>query len=536
MRILYFALIPLAAPVFADTFVIRSEPSSAIVYLEGSKVTRKIAVDLPAGRHTVVLPDLPDTVEFLLPQISVTNATLGPVSVREDALHPLPDVDTDAVTEARAKVKQYEDDLANYFDAKARVMAAAEGAETQIEFLRALALNEGLNSDAETLGQIAVMIAEQTERARQSVLDAEKTIRGMSDTREELEKKVKAAQDELAALLTADEGRYQAAVTLSTGTASTAELTVSYFVEAGWQPQYDVSLETSEPAQLNIRRGATIYQNSGEDWTDINLQLSTLSLITDLNPSNLWPKKLSSVEPAPPPSLQRKQAASLAEPVVEAPVVMEETATPIYDGPGITYDVPARVTVANGVDGARIALDTVGFTATTFARAVPFRDETAFLMARFENATQEPFIEAYEVTFSVDNQLVGVSDMPEIAAGDEGVLAFGPIEDLRLERQVVNRNEADSGLINRSNVRDEEIRITVRNLGRDTYNLELLDRVPYSEQEELTITFTADPEPDEQDFDLKRGIMKWDLEMAPESEAVVLIDQTIRWPETKILR
>lgn len=535
-RFLSSVLICVASPVFCETYVITSAPSSVIVYLEGAKVTRNLTVELPAGRHDVVLPDLPPELEYQIPQIAVTNAVLGPVSVRNDALPPLSEAETDDVISAREQLKIAQTNLANHEDQEARVMSAAEAAEMQIEFLRALARNEGLSSDAGDLNEIAVMVGEQTQSARQQILDAEKTIRGMRETRDSLEEAIEDAEAALAALLTSDEDRFQAAITLSTDSATSAELSVSYFVDASWEPLYHVTLSTAETEQVSIRRGAAIEQLSGEDWNDVEVRLSTLSVSKELKPSRVYPRKLAAVDPAPPAQSLDRSSMQFEEPIVEAPVIVEETAAAVYDGPGVTYDVPARITVANDVDAARVALDTITLSAEVFARAVPLRDKTAYLMARFKNTSDEPFLPSNETLISVDNQFVGLSDMPEIPAGDEGILAFGPIEDLRLELEVLDRSDGDSGILNRSNVRDEETRITVKNLGDQSYSLELIGQVPYSEQEELQITFTADPEPTEQNYDFMRGVLKWDLEVVPNDEIVVSVNQKIRWPEGLLLK
>ncbi len=380
------------------------------------------------------------------------------------------------------------------------------------------------------------MVGEQTQSARHQILDAEKIVRGMRDTRESLEDAVQDAEEALAALLTSGKDRVQAAITLSTDTAATAELSVSYFVYASWEPLYDVTLSTAESAQISIRRGAAIEQSSGEDWNDVSVRLSTLPVSKELKPSRIFPRKLTAFDPVPLAKSLDRGPLQLAEPIIEAPVIIAEAAAVTYDGPGVTYDVPARITVANDVDAARIALDTITLPAEVFARAVPLRDETAYLMARFKNTSDEPFLRSNETLFSVDNQFVGLSDMPEVPAGDEGVLAFGPIEDLRLDLEVLDRSDSDSGILNRSNVRDEETRITVTNLGDAFYSLELIGQVPYSEQDELQITFTADPEPTERNYDFMRGILKWDLEVRPKEEIVVSVKESIRWPEEKLLK
>ncbi len=147
-KILGSVLACVASPVFCETYVISSAPSSVIVYVEGAKVTRNVTVQLPAGRHDIILPDLPPELKHQIPQIAVSNAILGPVSVRNDALPPQSETDPEDVVLAREQLMIAQTNLADHEDQEARVMSAAEAAEMQIEFLKALARNEGLSSDA----------------------------------------------------------------------------------------------------------------------------------------------------------------------------------------------------------------------------------------------------------------------------------------------------------------------------------------------------------------------------------------------------
>ncbi len=540
MRAMMCILWCLATPAFSETFTVRSAPSAVLVYNGAAKVSREFTIQLPAGRHEVILPDLPYVVEDVLPQIEVLNATLGPVSVRSRSLPPLVGADANAVTAARNLVKANKTALAEHMDTEAGIRAEADAAKAQIEFLKSLGQNEGLPADAAGLSEVATMIGGQTLQARQKILETERIIRALTDLRDELGKDVKNAEDALAALLTADEDRAQVQFSLSTDVEVTAEVAVSYFAPASWTPQYEVALLKADPVTLSIARGAAIAQHSGEDWIDVKMSLSTLQVEDGLVPSNIRPRRLRLADPLQQSDRARLSdgVSSLAEPIIEAPVIIESAELPSvnYEGPGVTYSIPNTVTVANEVEATRVSFDTVTFAAEVFARAVPLHDDTAFLMARFENTSGEPFFEVPDALFTVDNRFVGLEWMPEIAAGDHGVLAFGSIEDLRLERDVLNRQEGDTGIISRSNARNEEIQITARNLGSEEWDVELLDRLPYSEHEDLVVSFTSSPEPDQENVDAQRGILMWKFNLAPGGDKLIEVEQNLRWPEGKILR
>lgn len=61
----------------------------------------------------------------------------------------------------------------------------------------------------------------------------------------------------------------------------------SYVVNnAGWAPLYEVRAD-SNAAKINMNYFATIKQATGEDWTDVNIEISTAKPYTSKAPSDL---------------------------------------------------------------------------------------------------------------------------------------------------------------------------------------------------------------------------------------------------------
>ena len=211
-------------------------------------------------------------------------------------------------------------------------------------------------------------------------------------------------------------------------------------------------------------------------------------------------------------------------------------AVAMLDGPSVQYAFPRPVSVANGADDVRIALDKVDFDADVYARAVPLSDSVAYRMARMTNTTQEQLLGTDLATAFVDGQMVGQFNFAPVAPGQEVDIAFGPIETLRLNRVRLNRNEGDRGIISRSNEITEATRIDIENTGTKPWRVELFDRVPVSEQEDLEIDWSAQPAPTVTDHEDRKGVLMWDMTVAPGDEANVTLEVDMSWPEGKILR
>ena len=60
--------------------------------------------------------------------------------------------------------------------------------------------------------------------------------------------------------------------------------------------------------------------------------------------------------------------------------------------------------------------------------------------------------------------------------------------------------------------------------------------LPYSEQDDLVIDWSAQPKASEPDVDDRRGLAQWDISLGADAIQEVTIEQIVRWPNGKVLR
>ena len=547
MRLKSLALAALALPALplsalAETYTVTSLPTAVTVYGGFAMVTRQVSVDIIAGAHEVVLPDLPQWVDAGSLRVAVRGAELGSTRLRRDALPPRPDTDSAAVTAAKERIEGAKHALRDLEDAVQDAGLAAKAAQAQLAFLAGLGGSDTLPSDPAALADLAQMIAAQTLAATQSELAATRAARALQEDREPLERELADARAALAALTPPAAPMTLLAVGVVAAQAGTIIASVSYPVRASWQPTYDVVLARDDADTLTLRRAALITQNSGENWEDVMLTLSTLAPSGQVVPSELYPQLLRFEDKIEykQQDLQRGSRGAGADLMMEsdaAPAaMMAPRPTANFDGPGVTYALPDTITIAQGAEDARVELDTLGFDARVYARAVPVRDTTAFLMAEAMNESREPLLAANTAQLFVDGALVGQTGFAAVPAGGDITQAFGPIEALRLRHAVLDRSEGDRGLINRSNAQTTETRLTIENIGSKAWDVEVMEAAPYSEQDDLVIDWSAKPAPDARDVDDRRGLIQWDITVQADSTVEIMTEQTVRWPDGKVLR
>ncbi|KIN74680.1 DUF4139 domain-containing protein [Sulfitobacter guttiformis] len=537
MRLLTLALAALPLPVLAETFTVSSAPTAVTVYGGFALVTRDVTVEVGVGAHELILPDLPQWVNAGSLRVSLEGAILSGTRLRNDALPPQKDKDSAEVTAAKDRIETAERAL-TYLDDRAQDAGlAVQAAQARLTFLQGLSSSGTLPSTPEELAGLGEMIEGQTLEATAAQISALRRVRDITDARPDLESALEDARTALVALTPPEEPKTLLALSIAADQAGPVIASISYPAQASWQPTYDILLTRGNDAHMTLRRAALIYQSTGENWQDVILTLSTLAPSGQVMPSEIYPPLLQYGDPQESAKLQRNQSGLTAD-ALAAPVMINETMRPQpnFDGPGVTYTLPNTISVARDAEGARVELDALDFDARVFARAVPSRDTTAFLMAEATNTTREPLLAADSAQVFVDGALVGQSNFAPVPAGGTFAQAFGPIEDLRLTRAVLEKSEGDRGFINRNNAQVQDVRLSVENLGSESWNVELLEGVPYSEQDDLQIEWNAEPRASETDVEDRRGLTQWNFTLPANATQEVTITQTVRWPEGMVLR
>lgn len=539
MRRLALSLVLVANPALADDVSLTSQVSAVTVYPGAAIVTREAAFDIAAGRHRLILADLPQDTPLASVRASVEGARMGGVSTRSDFVPPREVEDGAALTAARAEVARLVTALREGEAEVAAIRSGAEAARARLAFLDRIGQNERLAGlGPEKLRALGAMIGEETLSARhaaqQAEARAENADRALADTREAL----KSARARLAALVPEDKARAMAAVTVIADRATQGRIRLSYVTnDAGWQPAVDYRLNRAA-ARVTAVRGALVRQNTGENWQGVRLSLSTGRPSARIAPGEVHPWLPRIVDPdqgTPRPVVRSMQDATALHENAPADV-SPVTAIPHMQGLQIRHEYPDPVDVATGADRVRLALGPLTLDADPMAEAVPLRNDRAYLVARVTNDSRQPLMPAAEARFYLDGRYVGQRPTPLIPAGAEARLPFGPIDGVRLLRQVVRRSEGDRGLVTRSNERAEDWRLTVENLTGEPWKVRLIDRVPQAEQDDLRIDWSARPAPDERDVDGRRGVLAWSLQVPPGATQDVVLRYRMTWPEGMVLR
>jgi uncharacterized protein (TIGR02231 family) len=540
------ALLAGACSAMAADIEIQSVVESVIVYPDGATVTRVIKVDLPRGDSTLIARDFPLTIDPSSLRVegeSAAKMVIGSIDARTPRPEPV-----GSTPELEKKIEALKDERAVLDDKIAADTARKNFAE---RFATSVPLGLGEKADARPLADWRAAFAAVSEE----ITTAAASIRVSKLKQRDIDRELTRLQVDQRAN---PPRKMEVRVALAADGATSATLRVSYSVRgARWVPLYDARLDTGtkdrKPAMELIRR-AEVVQQTGEDWADVALSVSTVrtakggnapdlaSLIVRFQPPPSPPASAASGRADQDRSLRQRNAAPLMAPKSEAGIAgvdelqkqaEEQQAVADNGGFQVLFRVPGRVSIgaSEGAKSFRVASATVA--PDLMVRTSPPFDDTAYLEASFKQGEDAPLLPG-RVSLYRDNIFVGRGVMA-LTSKDETVrLGFGADEKVKVIRTMVRRNEGTTGIITTSKTDEREFKITVRN-GHDTpLRVTVEDQLPVSEIADIVVEMLPlTTPPTQKDVRDRRGVLAWTFDAQPGELKEIKLGWRLRWPADK---
>lgn len=543
-----FAYLPVACvlifagspPARAAEIDVRSAIDAVTVYPDGATVTRLIAIDLPAGDATLIARDFPpglDPASLRVEGESAAGVTIGAIDARPPrAERPVIAPELEKRIEALRDERQVLDDK-----------IAAETARKKFAERFASSVPFGLGEKGEArpltewraaFGAVADEIAAADNAMRDVRLKQRKIDRELA----RLESEVK----------TNPPRKMEVRVDLAANSAARATFRVSYTVRgARWAPLYDARLDSGsrerKPA-LELVRRAEIVQQTGEDWSDVALSVSTVRTAKGGSAPELRPLIVRYPQPvplaapraatggrmdnaAPTAAEPAQQAEAKARPVPAA----EREATVETGGYQVVFRIPGRISVAANEGAKSFRVATGKIAPDLLSRAAPSLDETAFLEASFKQADEAPLLPG-RVALYRDGIYVGRGQMA-LTPKDETVrLGFGADDKVKVARATLRKIEGSTGIITSAKTDEREYKITVRSGHERPIRVTIEDQIPTSETEDIKVELLpVTTPPTERDVRDRRGVLAWSFDAAPGEAKEIKLGWRLRWPADKLV-
>lgn len=343
----------------------------------------------------------------------------------------------------------------------------------------------------------------------------------------------------------------EAVIVVDKAAAAAGVVRLNYLVGAAtWQPQYKLRAGGEKEA-VQVEYLASIQQQSGEDWNDVDLVLSTAQPMLNAAPPELLAldiavthvngnqpgivalskdasyKRSRDLRQQAQTELNRNAEGAAGGFINDAAaseqfgdlLAKEDPAggaAANRDGPSVSFHLPSKLTVPSRIDQQLVEVARISLDPAYFYKAVPVLSAHVYRLATLTNKSKYVLLPG-EATMYLGADFVGRMNLPLVAIGEDFTVGFGVDPEIQVDRQLVNKSHSIQG---GNQVQIYDYRIRVSSFKADEVQLQVWDRLPRAETETVDVELIkALPElsvdPTYLRNDRPKNLLRWDLRVKP---------------------
>lgn len=297
---------------------------------------------------------------------------------------------------------------------------------------------------------------------------------------------------------------------------------------AQWMPIYDLRHHAGggdARERVKLTGIALVRQNTGEDWTDVELIATTARPPLSEPPPELAPLLIVGA--------QGRESNEIVSTVREAPRLAGVVAPEGEAGPAsVEHRAPGKVSIPATHQPVRVELFSVEIPCRARLEVAPRERPVAMLVADFENRSGRLLLPGRVNVFRGPNYS-GQAQLGFIAANERVRLPLGTDASVRVTRELKSHPEK-KGTITGATTHAYESRTMLENLGNVPLELLLRDRVPVSRSEDAAVKITELDRSMEVQADT--GLATMVVSIAPHAKREVMLAYKITAPRGFRLR
>jgi uncharacterized protein (TIGR02231 family) len=529
---------------------VESRISAVTVYTDRAVVTRTASVELAGGQLELVFANLPEALLDQSLQVSgrgTAQAQILDVSARRTFVDFTPN----------ERVKQLEEQLRGLrtddrrLQDEAGVLASQREAITK--FVHGAVSPGGKDVDRPKLEDVRATL----EFGQKQLVELAGAVQKIDAQREQLAEKMTALEQQLNELRGAGgRGFKTVVVRVAAAQPGNLDLALSYTVGgASWSPSYDARVLSGERS-VALGYFGVVRQNTGEDWKDVALTLSTarpslggsapklLAWNLDVFDPILLQKARRAEEDR---SARSKMAVAAAAPMMAREVNMQAFTTNVDAAPpppevhdadlasaaleagatSASFKIATAASIPSDGTAQKVPIMSTRLAANPEYLTVPKRQQTAFLTAKVVNNSEFPLLGGAMNVF-LDGTFVATSSLRTVMAGEKFDLALGADEGIAIKHKRVQKFTEDTGLTNSGKRITYEYLVTIQNNKKTAERVIVVDQLPLSRNEKVVVKQLA---PDAREVKpTDEGALKWTLDLKPGEKREITVKFTVEHP------
>jgi uncharacterized protein (TIGR02231 family) len=539
-----FLVLPLSI-VFAADAVADSRVVGVMIYPDSVLVTRQAQVKLNPGQNKVVFSDIIPEVDENSLKVSLnenSGAKLLGAQVKQEYLEQIP---SEQIQKLKDQIQAIEDDLRREQSLRG-LLGEEKNFLDSIRFFSQGQLPKDLVTKTPSPAELDATLKFLDAKLKENyalVMEADLKTRELTNKLQALRMEFSKVSGGVQKL------KRSILVELDAAKGQVATVSVSFLVRgASWQPLYDARANF-EKSEVELISYANVKQNTGDDWQDVDLALSTARPSVGGNMPYVEPWFLRPFQPR----LMMEKAKSFggkmrnaadnmgeqyeafygAEMAVPAAAPQVAYATSQEKGIAVVYTIPHKVSIKPDGTDNKLPVSTQLLKANFEYSAYPRVAATAFLGSRVVNAKDLQLLSA-RVNIFLEGDFVGTSGIPDIGPGEEFDLYLGADENVKIKRELLEKKVDETIIANIASPNRKTVfkyKLTVENYKSRKIKVKLFEATPVPQDDRIKARVDkVSLEPKVKDWKDRKGVWLWELELDPRQKQEITYSFTVEHP------
>lgn len=516
MRIFNFFLFLffVSLELYSQEIILNPQPKEVVMYPNYAFIKRQSSIKIKKGSNEIWISPLPEGFLDTSLQVHITkgNTEIQNLQIWNTYLRPIK-------IEKLEKLKSKLNELIH------KILELENEKETyniSIQTLKKLTIEKSI-----TIQDIKSFLQYQETK----ILENLKKITNLQNQLNELHQEKKKIEEEINMWEAHSQKTKIIQINLNSNQDQEIMLEVGYLQkDAYWKPSYEIKIDPlKEKAFVSMK--AEIYQNTGEDWKDVSLTLSTQephfeSIVPELPPWYLEVQKEVIV-----PYRNQPEAFFRAKKETqpdETPLAENQQITKIHsDISSFEFQLPGKYLISSNQKPQRVQVISNQSQAKIQYLSVPKLRAGVFVVVKLENPFDFPLSVGEANVFFDDKYKNKVFLEKPYLPKEEISIPIGTEERIKIERKLERKFTEIVGTFKKQIQIHYEFSLKIKNTLPKEVEVEMMDQIPVSKHEMIEVSLL---EPKQNFSSNKQGIIKWKVPLKQNQEKKLDLKFLVRYP------
>jgi len=336
-------------------------------------------------------------------------------------------------------------------------------------------------------------------------------------------------------------------VTLTTKENVTGKINLSYLVSnAGWVPLYDLRTDIGTN-KMNLNYKAQVYQNTGLDWKDVKLTISTNNPYQNKTKPTLHPWYIDyyayrnqniNYNNANAPSMMKKEmeAITYSNSITSSGYSLEDKdaftsadfTTVVRNLTSAEFKIDLPYTIPSNNEQHMVLIKNTDLDVKFKYFTVPKLDQSVYLVAELSKLDELGLVPAKANIFT-DGSYVGETYIDPTTIDDTLSLSLGKDPNIVTKRTLLKKDSKDK-ILNDKMERTMKYTIEVKNLKATPIEIVVLDQIPITQNGEITVealNLSGGK------IEERTGIVEWRFDLKTKDSKILDFGYKVKHPKDK---